>query len=116
MDHDEIYEDTWEDDEDEWLLYFKNDVLSTAFCYARFLKDVKETTGFWMKNCLTLLSLPNRFFDSLGDENDEPINTYNEVYMGWFVRQSIKGGRSAALNQHYKSINQMKRLIIFHKI
>ena len=34
MDHDEIYEDTWEDKENEWLPYLKNDVLSTAFSYA----------------------------------------------------------------------------------
>ena len=28
----EIYEDTWEAGEHEWLPYVKNDVLSTAFC------------------------------------------------------------------------------------
>ena len=33
--HDKIYEDTWEKKQNEWLPYVKNDVLSTAFCYAR---------------------------------------------------------------------------------
>ena len=36
MEHDEIYEDTWGEEEDEWLPYVKNDVLSTAFSYARY--------------------------------------------------------------------------------
>ena len=36
-------------------------------------------------------------------EEDEPIYTYNDKYMWWFVRQSIKGGRVFASNQYYKS-------------
>ena len=32
LEHDEIYEDTWENKENEWLPDHKNDVLSTAFC------------------------------------------------------------------------------------
>ena len=35
LEHDEIY-DTWEDKENEWLPYLKNDVFSTAFFYARY--------------------------------------------------------------------------------
>ena len=35
MEHVETYEDTWEARENEWLPYVKNDVLSTAFRYAR---------------------------------------------------------------------------------
>ena len=35
LEHIEIYEDTWEARENEWLPYVKNDVLSTDFCYAR---------------------------------------------------------------------------------
>ena len=35
MDHDEIYEDTWEEKEHQWLPYLKIEVLSTAFSYAR---------------------------------------------------------------------------------
>ena len=39
------------------------------------------------------------------DENDEPIYSYNDKYMRWFVRQSIKGGRVCAFNQYYRSKN-----------
>ena len=64
---------------------------------------MEELTGFGMKNSLTSPSLANRYFNSLRIENDEPIYTYNDEYMPDFVRQSIKGGRSSALNQCYNS-------------
>ena len=103
LEHDEIFEDTWEEKENEWLPYLKNDVLSTAFSYARYSKGMEELTGYGMKNCLTLPSLANKYFNSLRDENDEPIYTYNDEFMRHFVRKSIKGGRCSALNQYYKS-------------
>ena len=81
----------------------KNDVLSTAFSYARYSKGMEELTGFGMKNSLTLPSLANKFLNSLRDENHEPIYTYNDEFMAHFVRQSLKGGRCSALNQYYKS-------------
>ena len=46
---DEIYEDTWEDKEHERLSYLKNDVLSTAFSYARYSKGMEELTSFFYK-------------------------------------------------------------------
>ena len=46
MEHDEIYEDTREQKENEWLLYVENDLLSTAFCYARYTMGMEELTGF----------------------------------------------------------------------
>ena len=64
---------------------------------------MEELTGFGMKNCLTLPSLANKYFNSLRDESDEPIYTYNDEFMRHFVRKSIKGGRCSALNQYYKS-------------
>ena len=103
LEHDEIFEDNWEEKENEWLPYLKNDVLSTAFSYARYSKGVEELTGFGMKNSLILPSLANKYFNSLRDEYDEPIYTYNDEFMRHFVRKSIKGGRCSALNQHYKS-------------
>ena len=75
LEHDEIFEDNWEEKEKEWLPYLKNDVLSTAFSYARYSKRMEELTGFGMKNSLTLPSLANKDFNSLRDENDEPIYT-----------------------------------------
>ena len=103
LEHDEIFEDNWEEKENEWLPYLKNDVLSTAFSYARYSKGMEELTGFGMENSLTLPSLANKYFNSLREENDEPIYTYNDEFMRHFVRQSIKGGRRSALNQYYKS-------------
>ena len=46
---DEIYEETWEVKENEWLPYVKNDVLSTAFCFARYILSMDELTSFGMK-------------------------------------------------------------------
>ena len=103
LEHDENYEDTWEAKENEWLPYVKNDVLSTAFCYARYTMGMEELTGFGMKNSLTLPSLANKFFNSWRDENDEPIYTYTNPFMRNFVRKAIKGGRCNAFIQHYKS-------------
>ena len=103
LEHDEIFEDNWEEKENEWLPHLKNDVLSTAFSYARYSKGMEELTGFGMKNSLTLPSPANKYFNGLRDENDEAIYTYNNEFMRHFVRQSIKGGRCSALNQYYKS-------------
>ena len=81
MDHHEIYKNTWGEKENEWLPCAKTDVLSTAFSYARYAKGMDELTGFGMKNSLTLPSLANKYFNSLRDENDEPIYTYtNEKF------------------------------------
>ena len=103
LEHDEIYEDTWEEKEHEWLPYVKNDVLSTVFCYAIYTMGMEELTNFGMKNSLTLPAVANKYFNSLRDENDEPIFTYTDPFMRNFVRKAIKGGRCNAFNQHYKS-------------
>ena len=43
--HDEVNSDTWEDKKDEWLDFVKNDVLCTAFSYAKYIKAMEEITG-----------------------------------------------------------------------
>ena len=103
MDHDGIDEINWKDKKDEWLPYVKNDVLCTAYSYARYIKAVEEITGFSMKDCLSLHGLGWKYFNSLRTEEDEPIYTYNDKYMRWFDRQSIKGGRVCSFIQYYKS-------------
>ena len=103
LEHVEIYEDNWEQKGNEWLLYLKNDALSTAFSYARYSKGMEAVTGFGMKNSLTLSSLANKSFSSLRDETNEPIYTYNDELIRHFVRQSIKGGRWSSLNQCHTS-------------
>ena len=76
---------------------------------------MEEITGFGMKNSLTLPSLANKYFNSLRDENDEPIYTYTDPFIREFVRKSKKGGRCAALNQYYKSSISDEVFNIFSK-
>ena len=52
LDHDGIDGNIWSDKKDEWLPYVKNDLLCTAYSYARHIKAMKEITGFSMKDCL----------------------------------------------------------------
>ena len=101
--HEQIVENNWKDKRHEWLPYVKNDVLCTAYSYARYNKCMEEITGFSMKNCLSSPVLGWKYFNSLGTEDHEPIYTYNDKYIRLFVRQSIKGGRVCAFNQYYKS-------------
>ena len=99
MDHDQNDENIWRVNKDIWLPYAKNDVLCTAYCYARYCKSMEEITRFSMKDCLSLPVLGLKCFNSLRTEEDEPIYTYNVKYMRWFVRQAAYGGRVCAFNQ-----------------
>ena len=104
MEHDEVDFNNYKDKKDEWLPYVKQDVLGTAFSYARYCKAMEEITGFSMKDCVSAPGIGWKYFKSMRDENDEPIYTYNDKYMRWFVRQRIKGGRVCAFIQN--SIDQ----------
>ena len=64
---------------------------------------MEELIKFGTKNNLTLPSLANKYFNSLIDENDEPIYTYTDPFMRKFLSKAIKVGRCNAFNQHYKS-------------
>ena len=90
MDHDEIFEDTWEDEENEWLLFLKDDVLSAAVTYVTYSKGMEELTRFGMKYLITLPNLANKNFISLREETDGPIYTYDDENVRYFVRPSIK--------------------------
>ena len=103
IDHNDIDGNNYKDKKDIWLPYVKNDVLCTAYSYARYIKAIEDITGFSMKDCLSLPGLGWKFFNNLRTKEDERIYTYNDKYMRWFVRQSIKGGRVTAFNQYYKS-------------
>ena len=105
MDHGEIYEDNWENEDGEWLPYLKIDVLSTAFSYARYSKSMGKITVFGMKNSITLPSSAIKYPNNLRDENDEPFYTYNDEYKLCFVRQCIKRGRCRSFSHYYKSVN-----------
>ena len=103
MNHDEIDESKWRDKKDKWVDYVKNDILCTAFSYARYSKTMEEITRFSMKGCLSLPELGWKYFISLKTEKDEPIYTNNDIHMRSFARQSIKEGRVCAFNIYCKS-------------
>ena len=81
MNHDELYSDTWKVKKSEWLDYVKNDVLCTAFSYARYTEAMEEITGFGIKDCLSSPGLGWKFFKSLRTEEDEPLYTYKDKNM-----------------------------------
>ena len=87
---------------DKWLPYVKNDVLCTAYCYAKYSKSMQEITGFSMKDCLSLPGLGLKYFNSLRTEEDESIYTYNDKYMRDFVRRAAFGGGVCAFNHYSK--------------
>ena len=64
---------------------------------------MEEITGFSMKDCLSLPGRGLKYFNSLRTDQDEPIYTYNDKYMRWFVRQAAYGGRVCSFNQYYQS-------------
>ena len=66
---------------------------------------MEEITGFSMEDCLSLPGLGLKYINSSRREEDQPIFTYNDKYMRWFVRQATYGGRVCAFNQYYKSKN-----------
>ena len=103
MDHDEVDGNKYKDKKDEWLDYVEQDLLCTAFSYAKYGNAMEEITAFSKKDSLSAPDLRWKYFNSMRDENDEPIYTYNDKYMRHFLGQSIKGGRVCALIQHYKS-------------
>ena len=66
---------------------------------------MEELTDFSMKNLLTLPSVANNYFNSLRDENDEPIFTYTHPFMRNSVRKSVKGGIWNDFIKQYKPEN-----------
>ena len=47
---------------------------------------MEDSTGFSIRNSLTLPSLSSKFFISLRDENGEAFYTYTDPFMRNFVR------------------------------
>ena len=103
IDLNEVDGDNYKAKINEWLPYVKNDVLCTAFSYARYIKAMEEITGISMKDCFSLPGLGVKYFNSLRTEEDEPIYTYNDNNMRWFVPQAAYGGRVCGFKQYYKS-------------
>ena len=100
INHDDVDGDNYKVKIDEWLRYVKNDVLCTAFSYARYIKAMEEVIGFSRKDCLSVPGLALKYFNSLRTEEDDPIYTYNDKYMRDFVRKAAYDGRVCAFNQY----------------
>ena len=100
MNQDEVDGNNYKDKKVECLAYVKNDLLCTSIWYARYSKAMEEITRFSRKDCLSLPGLGWKYFNLLRTEEDEPIYTYNDKYMRWFVRQSIKGGQECDFNRN----------------
>ena len=64
---------------------------------------MQKLTGFGMKDCLLFPGLGCKHFNRLTEEDDEPLNTYDDKYMRDFEQQSFKGGKVCAHNQYYYS-------------
>ena len=103
MKNDKIDGNNYKDKINEWLPYVKNDLLCTAFSYARFIKAMEGISGFLRKDCLSLPGLGLKNFNRLRTEEDEPVYTYNDKNMRHFVRQTADEGRVCVFNQYYKS-------------
>ena len=81
MNHDEFDGNKWRVKKNDRLPYVKNDVLCTAYSYARYNKCMEEITRSSIKDCLSIPGLGWKYFNSLRTEEDEPIYTYNHRYM-----------------------------------
>ena len=75
MNHDEIDYNKYKDEKGEWLDYVKQDAFYTVFSYDRYNQAMDQITGFSMKDCLSAPGLGWKYFNSMRDENDEPIYT-----------------------------------------
>ena len=75
MNHDDIVGINYKDKTDEWLDEVKQEVFCTVFSSYRYCKAMDEITGFSIKDSLSDLGLEWNHFNSMRDENDEPIYT-----------------------------------------
>ena len=64
---------------------------------------MEKITGFSMKKSLSAFGLGWKYLNSLRSEEDVPFYTYNDKYMRWFLRQSLREARVYAYNQYNRS-------------
>ena len=96
-----------------WEPYLVSDVLCLAFIYARHSMEMQKMTGFGIKDCLTEASLGWKGFGTYNKNRE--FYTFNDKYVRDFIRKSIKGGKVAALNRYFESIQCEKILNIIEK-
>ena len=77
------------------------DLLSLAFIRAMFLINMKHINGFGKENCLSLLSLGWRCYNTRRTEEDEPNYDNKDNHMRHFVQRKIKRRKVGAFIQIY---------------
>ena len=80
-----------------WEPYLKFDVLCLAFIHARHSMEMQIMSGSGIKDCLTEASLGWKCCRT--NDKKREFYTFNDKYVGDFIRKSIKSGRVAALNR-----------------
>ena len=76
------------------------DLLSLAFIYARYSKNMQSIVSFGGKNCLSLPSLGWKHYTAQRYASGELIYSYTDKCMRHFVRQSIEGGQVGSFIQY----------------
>ena len=76
---------------------FKRNWLSSVFIYARYARNLTKFTGFDMKDCLSILSVGWKFFNSVSSKDDHPMYANTDRNWRHFVKQSININKNKKL-------------------
>ena len=76
-------------------------MLRLAFVYARHSMEMQNLSGFGIKDCLTEPGLDSECFGTY--RKDREVYTFNDKYLGDFIRKSIKGRRCGAFTKYFES-------------
>ena len=96
-----------------WEPYLELDVLCLAFIYVRHSMEMQKMSGFGIKDCLVEASLGGKCFGTYSKDRD--VYTFNDKKVRDFIRQSIQGGKVAALNRYFESNQCEEKLNITKK-
>ena len=106
MNHEEIYEGTWEEKHIFGIFYLRRGCINLCIYMLNIVKTIMpEMTKFGMKDCLSLPYLRWNFFNDERDtgKGDEVFSTYIDKYSRYFVRKSLKSGKVGTFIQIFES-------------
>ena len=69
--------------------------------YARHSMETQKMSAFGIKDCLTEACLGWKCFGTYN--KDREFYNFNYIYLRYFIRRSIKGGRVGAFNRYFES-------------
>ena len=108
IEHSVINESNLADLRHIWEPYPKLDVVSLAFIYARHSMEMRNKSGFGIRDCLTQASLKWKCFGT--NNKDREFYTFDDNFVRDFICKSIKEERVAALTRYFES-NQCDELL-----